>query len=387
MTLTFLPSLEHLAAVRVALIIYNDDIIHLFDEWLMVHKVDRNTAFNMRTKQERWMQEVEEKARNILSELLPKPVINQIAYIFQPLVDEIYFWVRDHIVIVKHIEKSHNANTLHWTSEGTIDRAKMAKQLIRNENIEKRVRFAMACIYFRENDVLNLWQSMTAVERQGIFQTESNIAVLFWMRWLRENGASPWTQCVKKYLDSDFNKTMIIYDTEHKIGRVRLSSFFNELNTFCKKYFFLCYWPDYVHFDDIRLCYRLVDEDIRAEIFHSHSKTGDVLSCYLDWPLQTLFLDTINKMKSYLKSHCFRHYLHYIIYYKLLRGKQDFDYLQLLRDLWDRIPDEDKEKIRKKSCFIFLYAAMSYDEKTYPLPIEEFLMKCYNFVADVEAKS
>ncbi|GBM28336.1 hypothetical protein AVEN_229520-1 [Araneus ventricosus] len=383
MTLNFLPSLEHFAAVRVALTIYNDDNIHLFEELVLTDEakiLDPFFHLFISTRQERWTNERKMKARDKLSKLLPKILENRILHIFQPLVEEINFWFRDHFHVIKHIGKSHYINSLCWKSEGTIDRIKTAKQLVRNESIDKRVRFVMACIYFWENDVLHLWQSMTADERQSIFRIDSNIATKFWMEWLRGHAKSPWTQCVKECLRFEFLDPILNYDTRYKCSRVRLSSFFIELNTFSKSFFLHCLWPEHAHIDDLRLCYNLLDEAERAEIFHSDSKARDVLCCYLHWPYQSLFLDVLNQVKSHLRPYCFQDSLRQIVYKKLMRGVQDFDYLQLLKDLWNQIPDSYKVEMQKQRDFTLVRAAMSYDAKTHPLPIEELLNECRTFM-------
>ncbi|GBM28347.1 hypothetical protein AVEN_229531-1 [Araneus ventricosus] len=368
MALTFLPSLKHLAAVRVALTVYNDGIIHFLDEVILREKYDLDDPFNVNIKEERWIRESQLEVRNKLSKLLPNSLENRVVHILQAIVAEIHYWIRDHFHVIKHIEKSHYKNSLRWKWEGTIDRIKTAKQLLRNESIDKRVRFVMACIYFRETDVLHLWQSMAADERQSIFHIDHNIAIRFWMEWLKENAKSPWTQCVPKYLTFDFLKRIA------STSRVRVSSFFIELNTRNKILLLYCLWAtERAHIDDLHLCYNLLDEAARAKIVPSFLRPIDVLCCYLDWPLQSLFLDAVNQMKSHLKRHCFEYCLHCIVYKKLMRGMQDFDYLELLRDLWNQIPDSYKEEIQKQEIFTLVRTALSYDEKTNPRPIEELL--------------
>ncbi|GBL85553.1 hypothetical protein AVEN_34704-1 [Araneus ventricosus] len=127
------------------------------------------------------------------------------------------------------------------------------------------------------------------------------------------------------------------------------------------------------HIDDLRLCFILSDETERAKMLRITIIIKDLFLCYLDWPLQSLFLDTLNQMKSLLDLYCFKCSLEYIVYTKLMREMKDFDYLQLLRDLWNRIPDTYKEEIQRQKIFTLVHAAMNYDEKTHRLPIAKFL--------------
>ncbi|GBL85552.1 hypothetical protein AVEN_34703-1 [Araneus ventricosus] len=367
MALTFLPSLQHLAAVRVALTVYNDDIIRFLDELYLREKYDVLDPYHFNFKEEIWIRKCIEKTRKKLWKCLPKSLQNSVVHIIQPIVSEIHFWARDHFHVIKHIEKRHYKNSLCWKSEGTIDRTKTAEQLVRNENISKPVRFVLACIYFLENDVVLLWQSMTARERNNILSLDSNTAVNFWIKWLRKQAKSPWTQFLSTY---NFIDRLAL---PGRWSRIRLSLFFNEMNWFHKIFYLHASWPHRTHIDDLRMCYILSNETERAQFFGLSSIPKDLLLCYLDWPLQSLFLDAINQIRSHLNRHCFECSLEYIVYTKLMRGMQDFDYLRLLRDLWNQIPDTYKEEIQRKKIFTLVHAAMNYDEKTHRQPIAELL--------------
>lgn len=46
---------------------------------------------------------------------------------------------------------------VHWSPLGTIDRAKTAEMLVRDENIDLHTRFEIACRFCLESDISKLW--------------------------------------------------------------------------------------------------------------------------------------------------------------------------------------------------------------------------------------
>ncbi|KAF8797233.1 uncharacterized protein LOC129981794 [Argiope bruennichi] len=376
MALNFLPSLQHIAAVKVALAVYYDDIIHSFNEFILADEFDQIGSFHISQSREERVKQRRKEMRRQLSPLLPKALVDQVVNILQPIVDELYFWVRDYICVIKNIQKSHIANNLCWKSEGTIDRIKTSRQLVRNESIDKRVRFVLACIHFWEQDVLQLWRSMTSKERGKISRIDSNFAVGFWMKWLKKNAVSPWTQYFPEYLNLASLEPIIIFDYKHKNSRIRLSSFFAELNRYYKNFFLDGFWPKHAHIDDLFHCYYLTAETDRPVVFPLNTKAKHVLCVYIDWPLQSHLFEVLNKMWDQLTPNCFEHLLRYIVNQKLSHSMEDFDYLKLLKDLWNRIPDDVKEYIKGKTTYLFVEPLLSYDENTSPLSLEETLQGC-----------
>ncbi|CAL1300458.1 unnamed protein product, partial [Larinioides sclopetarius] len=307
MALTFKPSLQHLATVRLALTVYNDDIMHFLDQLDLRKDYKVVDPYNFNIKEERWVKNSIQKARKKLCKCLPKSLLNTVLHILQPIVEDINFWARDHFDIIEHIEKSHYKNIICWGSSGIIDRRKTAEQLIKMENIDKRMRFYMACIYFRKNDVLNLCQSMTTDERKNMLHINSNTAVNYWIGRLRKYPNPSWTEGALKYLS-------IATSGLDPLRRIRLSSFFSKLKCTLKIPFFRILSQTRGHIDDLRLCYNLLNENERAVVLRIPSMKKDLLLCYLDWPLQSLFLDAIKQMKNYLNCYSFEYCMEYIVY-------------------------------------------------------------------------
>ncbi|XP_055948343.1 uncharacterized protein LOC129981510 [Argiope bruennichi] len=374
MALNTVPSLQSLTEVKVALAVFNDDIIHFLDEFIKLGDIfTYSDSFRISKSQKERIKEIEMK----LFTYLPESPVNRVIFIFRPIVGEVHFWVRDHYHIIKHIEKRHIMNNLCWKREVTIDRTKTSKQLIQNESINKRVRFALAAMYFYERDILQLWESMTTKERNNISLIDSDLVVRMWTKGLRENAASPWTQWMPEYL-SFAHQELITSGRLSSSGRIRIRSFYSVLNKYDKRRFIHSLWPYYAHTHDLLECYYLSDETERDEIFHNpdhfrfQSKTKKLLGFYIDWPLQRLFLDVVNQMWDRLTPECFEHCLFYIVQQKLSESVEDFDYLKLFKDLWNLIPESYKKRfgIRTRK---FAPQVLRYDKKAKTVSFEEIL--------------
>ncbi|KAF8797050.1 uncharacterized protein LOC129981803 [Argiope bruennichi] len=380
----FLPSLEHIAAVKVALTVYNDDIAHFLGEFIETYKYDPDNSFSISKRQEERIRERKKEIRIKLLTQLPESLVDRVVHILQPIVAEVHFWVRDHYDIIKHIQKRHITNNLCWKSEGTIDRIKTSKLLIQNANVNGELRFALAFAYFYEQDIYSqMFQSLTEKERERIYRNDSDLDVGFWMRWDRERGSSSWTYNAEDF-EFDYWEEVITL-LNYRCRRVRISSFYSDLNDrYDKRRILHSLWPHLSYVDDLRVCYYLSDKSERDKIFHNprspfESKTKDLLCSYIDWPLQTIFLDVVNQMWDRLTPECFEHFLSYIVHQKLSKSMEDFDYLKLFKDLWNRIPDNYKEQFDMETV-IFSRALLRYDRKESTLSIAETLEKCRNLI-------
>ncbi|GBM03279.1 hypothetical protein AVEN_142565-1 [Araneus ventricosus] len=330
MSFIFLPSLQHLAAVKVALAVYYDDIIQLSGESILSDEVCRTTY------KESWIM-IQKIASVKLSKLLPESLQKQVVQLIQPMSSEAQIWITNHSVIKKHVKKDF-ANNLCWKPEGTIDRIKTAKQFIQNKKIDTRVRFVIACIYFLESEILTLWREMSAFRRMSIPRIDTNIVVRFWMKRLKKRDISPWTQAIGEYLETEFEYR----DTDSPF---RLSSFYIALDRETRWTYISQLWPWITHVDDLLYCIYQMDVTERHETLRR--MPTKVLHCYLRWPLQSLFLDIADSMRSRLSASCLKTVLHNIEKKNIMQGIQDFDYLKLHKDFSDLIPDIQNELIKK----------------------------------------
>ncbi|GFY49420.1 uncharacterized protein TNIN_300281 [Trichonephila inaurata madagascariensis] len=151
--LNFILSLEHLAMMKIAVDMYNDPEIRAFE----------NDSYSITAMP---MEKLEPLVKKKMPNLDIFPRLQQrIIGLMRPISYEITTWLQDHhdILEIKTLEP---AIEFSWKSNGTIDRMKTAKNLMRSENFNILLRFRMACVYWSEEDARRLWNEMLPSERR-----------------------------------------------------------------------------------------------------------------------------------------------------------------------------------------------------------------------------
>ncbi|GBN06465.1 hypothetical protein AVEN_177223-1 [Araneus ventricosus] len=242
---------------------------------------------------------------------------------------EVRSWRMDHAFIGK------KKRTVHWRSDGTIDRIKTAQQLVLDESLSIRKRFEVACVYCLEESVRTLWTEMEASRQTENIGTADNCAVRFWARWIREGSRVPWTQAAGEYLDLP-----VQYSTAPII---KFSSLFPLLQPKERQKFL--YPFRFATDEDFRISLYIVTKGEEKTILKRDAKK--LLVLYLNWPLQSLFLETAEKIWTYIDKYTFYILVNVILlYYKL---RKDFDYCELLEKFWNISPNHLRKAARECS--------------------------------------
>ncbi|GBM74329.1 hypothetical protein AVEN_122141-1 [Araneus ventricosus] len=218
----------------------------------------------------------------------------------------------------------------------------------------------MACTYFLEDDVLALWHGEEASSIKSIPRYRSNAAVRFWVKRLKRGSRRkiPW----KAEIDGYFKNLRI----RRSDIRLRISCFFSYLSWEGKKNYLPHLRLYEGHSDDFVLCLRAMDEGERVETVSVRPAT--VLFCFLQWPLQYLFIDVAKQLWSHMNVIQFHETLHYIVSYTI--GFEDFDYAGLLKEFWHPSPASYKRKIKKnKKLFKMIEMTLNYDGKNASLSL------------------
>ncbi|GBM15938.1 hypothetical protein AVEN_270607-1 [Araneus ventricosus] len=326
--LPFFPSLSHMALTKVAIELYNRVGI----KSLLIFSSEiqfGNLTIIEKGSQEKCDEKYKRAKETIL--LIPTNLRERVFEVVQYIHDEVRTWKSDHSATFGLSDYFYL--TFYWRCDGTINRTKTAQEIIWNEKIHIRKRFEIACIYCLVHDVTFLWAKLEAYAKLRIFKRSQNSVVLFWIRWLNNGALYSWDQYAQNYLSPPFMFT--------RLGsRIRFSSFFCELRPEHRQKFYR--FLDLSDADDFRFCLYQATKKEQEVIMKMYPVK--VLRCYLDWPLQSEFLEVAEKMWNYLK------YSHFGLVLELLMAmmyRKDFDYKDLLIKFWHQSPNHFQEYARK----------------------------------------
>ncbi|XP_055939544.1 uncharacterized protein LOC129969143 [Argiope bruennichi] len=360
--LFLLPSLVHLAIVKISVALYyNSRISALIDELEIVDEAPRMSA-NRRIRQ-KWAQ-IEKKVEKEMHQYLPTSLARKVARSLRAIHSEVKDWIEDHEVFLRSVNEDYKS-ILIWKSEGTIDRPRTAEEWVRGGTMDIHKCFLLACTYFLESDILNLWAKMKVHDKRKLFTENANLAVRFWTDWIRE-GAIPstWFQIANESLDTEN-----IWPNDY---RIRVSAFFDRIDWLVSSdYFENCHVVDKIHRDDLRSCINRIEWRKQISAIHFERK---VYSTYLDWPLQNVFpklIDEIRYIPYVLNEHTVRWIITYILK-KIQAGWKDADYFKILREFWDCVRFSVKEVIKEAKIYKPLMIALNYT-KPQLYPIEKIL--------------
>ncbi|GBM28339.1 hypothetical protein AVEN_229523-1 [Araneus ventricosus] len=355
-----------MAAASIALAMYYDkEMEPMLKEDLT--QLFRDGRFN-RDKHELWKL-IEMVAVEKL-EFLPDLLKIRVSKLIRPIHLEARRWIRDHDCLL-NISAANCYLTyksiLCWKTDGRIDGIKTAKKLVQDKNIDAKIRFALACTYFLEDEVLALWYGDNEVNKKNILLNGSNRAMRFWMRYLKSGSwrKKSWKAMINRYFKSPIFRRSDI--------RIKVSCFFPYLSWEGKKnYFPHLQSLDKIHDDDFRLCMQAMDERECMELCCADPARS--LYCCLEWPLQSLFMEMARQLWMHMNANQFHAVLDRIVLWYILEGVEDFDYVGLLKEFWRLIPASFKDEIKKiKKYFVPIDVALNYDKENTSLSLPETL--------------
>ncbi|GBM26899.1 hypothetical protein AVEN_264752-1 [Araneus ventricosus] len=344
----FLPSLFHLALAKVAAGVCYDSEIRNF-----IGKFSENWKILLNKK--------------LITLKLPTELQIKITGVLRPIILEIEEWMENHEFLLDS-----DINLLPyicWKSEGTINRKQTAVTLIGNENLDISKRFILACNYCLKDEILHLWNMMPENE-QALFDSEETLVVHYWITWIRK-GTEPlryWSKIshtadtlpyfLQKLTSADRRWSLMIgmfpefIMTDDLTFRERI---LYDLNGFGK---INSVYPLCLKTDVIRLFLSQMDRDQQIELIKQSPLR--VLECFLNWPLQSAFMAVLRDLWVYLSEEYFLCLLQLILYKKIAFGFEDFNYVELLKEVWLESPEHYKAYVKEDDIYHPLINTITY---------------------------
>ncbi|GFS70068.1 uncharacterized protein NPIL_148271 [Nephila pilipes] len=356
------PFLEHLALVKIGLKVYNDPDVQIFEKNEERYLADLPT--------EKWEFLIQKKLSNIGSCV---KIQKRIFGLMKPLSNEVSMWKEEHLYI-EELYSRENPFPFFWKENGTIDRIKTARNIIRSENFCYPSRFETACIYWMEEDIKKLWEEMPSdcAESYNQWRVCSYCPV-------NKHIIAGWIDFIgsetENWRDYSFEHSLSWYCND---GGALQGQLFQNLSPSERSEVFSNVMEDE---DESELCTNkrsfCISQMNRNEMKEMFSKEPlAILTAVFQWPRQVLFAELEEKIFTTLSEKDFCHLLHHIICLKIKPDWNDFYYEGVLRDLWERSPDHFKKYIEESKMFNFFMKALNHNYNTRfeePCPCSEQL--------------
>ncbi|GFR04790.1 uncharacterized protein TNCT_480751 [Trichonephila clavata] len=285
---------------------------------------------------ERWLR------RNLCASDIPLTLQEEVVAFMKPIELEITNWMIDHSEILLSAERFFLEFS--WNSDGTINRIKTADSIINSDSFCDKTRFVLSCHYWSSWDVFTLFQSLGKSARKLLlfdyaktnkdpYRQKTNVDL--WIRMCREGSIdkSPSRWCNSLiWTDVSVQSRLLNHlsakDREHLLGRTFENT--GKIHTG-------------------RFCLSRMSASNREQLLTLYPLK--VLMIYLFWPYQKFFLDSADRVWDQLSEKDFTCLLHIIICQKIVALWKDFDYVELLRQFWQKSPDRLKKHLEGSIFF------------------------------------
>ncbi|GBN32929.1 hypothetical protein AVEN_26925-1 [Araneus ventricosus] len=320
----FFPTLFHLSSVKIAATFLLEFDVETLDRVFTDIQHGISARINEGSQNDHKAKRAQEKIQ-----FIPAHLRNRVFKTIIGMDWECCRWLTDH----SRIFNWKAGIAVRLRSDGTINTTKTAQDLIQNENINIRERFHLACIFCLEESVLTLWKEMEASGETKNFETGDKYMTSFWVRWMQEGSRVPWLQAVEEYL--------VLPPALSEEDLFRCSPFFPLLRSENRKKFLTFF--DRTCYDDLRLCLYAATKEEQVKMLKKN--TLYILLLYLNWPLQSFFLEIAEMVWHFLDISTFCTVLKSIWFYQ--EKRKDFDYCQLFVDFWNRCPANLREIVKE----------------------------------------
>ncbi|GFT57165.1 uncharacterized protein NPIL_221731 [Nephila pilipes] len=302
---------------------------------------------------------------------IPKPFHNELLTLVRCIRLEIKKWMLKHSRILRCSEE---LISFQWKSSGKINYEETAKALIRNEKLDIRTRYALTSFYYLKDDASFLWNKMTRDEKK--FFSDDLTSLRIWNPSLERISPFEFNKIARliMWFDNDIRGDRTPWYSDNYLG---LRTLFPKLSME-KKIEWLRYSVKMQSIDNEDLLFCLAHlgaNDEKENLFREYP--CQILAYFLDWPLQSEFLEVAEGMWSFVSGRIFFFLLHFIIYERIVKEWNDYDYFHLLREFWRQSPIHLKECIKLKNIYQVVMLAIDCGD-TSSFYEEEIAKLCAN---------
>ncbi|GBN18202.1 hypothetical protein AVEN_96392-1 [Araneus ventricosus] len=244
------------------------------------------------------------------------------------IVLEIAKWEEDHSEV---LAAGYDAQVYFcWKSVGTIDRESTAENLLNHGNLSVKNRFLLSCLYCMQNHLSSLWNSIyDSYKAHLISECHSGSLLDYWTT----------------HLDGLHCRRSVFPDASYITNVSALRYFYSECHGEDEKRTFLndVVSKRWKNLDLVCFCVSKLCQNSHGEL--SSLQCRNILRCFLNWPLQSLFLDVSECLLVKLDHDEMYDLLHDILRIINTHQHEDIDYLNLLKELWEQIPSCHKDSL------------------------------------------
>ncbi|GFU27125.1 uncharacterized protein NPIL_575181 [Nephila pilipes] len=269
-------------------------------------------------------------------------------------------WVTNHSSI---LSCSVETSSFHWISSGKINYEATAKFLIRNEKIDIKEQYALASFYCFKDDAISLWKNGRITSRDLFLVRDVFSCLGIWNKWVKQESPFDWDKLTS-------NERM---DSHYHLG---VRTLFPELSR-TKKINWLKYAIQFENIDTAQFLFCLfhLDDNEKEDIYKEYP--CHTILYFLDYPFQSEFLEVADRLFQYLSGNMFFFVLHFLIYKRMIREFNDYNYLYLFVQFWDRSPMHLKQYIQLKNIYQVVQLAIHWEDIT-SFCEKDFVKLCQN---------
>ncbi|GFS41143.1 uncharacterized protein NPIL_381401 [Nephila pilipes] len=336
-------SLESLALTKTAIQIYSDPGFNILQ--------CRKRCSLESPPTDDWENIIKKK---ISSLNLPLILEKNIYALMKPLSDEIDQWKEQHFPILYYGILEQFIEYV-WKDNGTIDRIRTAKIYIQCESNNIYLRFKMACVYWLEEEAKQLWEKMEEISRKRlsgfrVFQKNSRweYAVKDWITFLK-SGAGNWR-------NHPFSRPLFWYCLDSVVIQGNLLQLLSPQEQLIV--FKMIMKKTLIPRQTKIFCLLKMSAEQLEDVIKEEPLQTFLSLC--NWPLHRQFQKMTDCIFLLLTEIEFLQFLHEVVYYKVNQDWMDWDYVELLNELWNRSPEHFKQHVESSDI---LKMALNHDYK------------------------